>query len=186
MTLKYSGNIRELCYPFVYEHSSLCDYEIATDELCTLIGCAITELESDPQHRFADLCAFLEELQPRIFHLNGSIRGKVSISEADIAFLDAFFDRCEQEANERIQSFILPRGPRAVQLLHTCRSLGKKVIRHLVMIDSEGITVPEPLHRFVNMFVNLMFWLTVVINGRLGIVEPVYISPNYPARSSKS
>ena len=48
MPLKYSGNIRELCYPFIYEESALCDYEILTDELCTLVGCAITELESDP------------------------------------------------------------------------------------------------------------------------------------------
>ena len=38
MTLKYSGDIRELCYPFIYEDSPLCDYEIITDELCATLA----------------------------------------------------------------------------------------------------------------------------------------------------
>ncbi|OQX33102.1 MAG: hypothetical protein B0D91_15145 [Oceanospirillales bacterium LUC14_002_19_P2] len=134
MPLKYSGNIRELCYPFIYEESALCDYEILTDELCTLVGCEITELESDSENRFVDILEFLNELQPKMFHMNGSIRGKGSIHEEDIQRLDAWFDRFEEEIGGRIQSFVLPRGPRSVQLIHTCRSLCKKVVRCLVRI----------------------------------------------------
>lgn len=37
MALKYFGDIRELCYPFIYEESPLCDYEILTDELCAVV-----------------------------------------------------------------------------------------------------------------------------------------------------
>ncbi|USE35375.1 hypothetical protein [Endozoicomonas sp. SCSIO W0465] len=73
MTLKHSGDIRELCYPFICEDSPLCDYEIITDELCATLGGVITELEGD--ERFADIYDFLDQLQPRIFHMNGSVRG---------------------------------------------------------------------------------------------------------------
>ena len=185
MPLKYSGNIRELCYPFIYEESALCDYEILTDELCTLVGCSITELESDPENRFFDILEFLNELQPKMFHLNGSIRGKGSIHEEDLQRLDGWFDRFEEEIGGRIQSFVLPRGPRSVQLIHSCRSLCKKVVRCLVKIDAEGREVPDVLHRYGNMLCNLLFRVTVVINGRLGITEPEYISPNYPQRPPK-
>ncbi len=67
MVLKYSGDIRELCYPFIYEDSPLCDYEIITDELCATLGGVISELEGD--ERFADIYDFLDKLQPRIFHM---------------------------------------------------------------------------------------------------------------------
>lgn len=82
MPLKYSGNIRELCYPFIYEASPLCDYEIITDELCTVLGGIITELEDAPF--FVDIYRSLTELQPYVFHLNGSVRGKQAIHKEEI------------------------------------------------------------------------------------------------------
>ena len=30
------------CYPFIYETSSLCDFEVITDELCGHIGAAFS------------------------------------------------------------------------------------------------------------------------------------------------
>ncbi len=177
MALKYSGDIRELCYPFIYESSSLCDYEIITDELCTTVGGVITELEGDLC--FADICAFLEELQPLIFHLNGSIRGKQAIFEEQINWLSGYFDHFQNEIGNQLKGFILPRGGRPVQLLHSCRSLAKKTVRALVKIDAEGIEVPDVLHRFANMLCNLFFRLTLIINRRQGIIEPEFKSLSY-------
>ncbi len=177
MTLKYSGNIRELCYPFIYEDSPLCDYEIITDELCAVLGGAITELEADK--RFADIHDFLEKLQPKIFDLNGSIRGKQAIFEQQIIWLAEHFDRYQQEIEGELNGFVLPRGERAVQLLHNCRSLSKKAVRALVRVDADGIEVPDELHRFANLLCNLFFRLTVVINRRTDRVEPEYQSLSY-------
>ena len=177
MPLKKSVDIRELCYPFIYESSSLCDYEIITDELCATLGGAITELESDDQ--FADIYQFLDQLQPRIFHLNASIRGKQAICEEDIKWLAGYFDQYQEEIAGRLNGFVLPRGGRAVQLLHACRSQAKKAVRALVKVDTEGKKVPDELHRFANMLCNLFFRLTVVINGRLRIKEPAYTSKSY-------
>ena len=170
MTLKKSKDIRELCYPFIYELSPLCDYEIITDELCATLGGVISELEDD--ERFVDIYRFLDELQPMIFNLNASIRGKQAIFEEQIQWLAGYFDQYQTEIEGRLTGFVLPRGGRAVQLLHSCRSQCKKAVRALVMVDAEGVEVPDELHRFGNMLCNLFFRLTVVINGRLGIKEP--------------
>ncbi len=178
MPLKYSGDIRELCYPFIYEYSPLCDYEIITDELCTTVGGVISELEGDDH--FSDIVDFLVLLQPEIFHLNASIRGKQAVFEDDIRWLAEHFDRYQKEIDGQVTGFILPRGGRAVQLLHSCRSQSKKAIRFLVFIHKEGNhDVPHVLHRFANMLCNLFFQLTVVINRRSGIIEPGYTSKSY-------
>ena len=42
--LRPKSNIDELCYPFMYEDSSLCDYEIETDQLTRMVAWAIDEL----------------------------------------------------------------------------------------------------------------------------------------------
>ncbi|MTI15351.1 cobalamin adenosyltransferase [Sansalvadorimonas verongulae] len=183
MTLKYSGNIRELCYPFIYEDSPLCDYEILTDELCTLLGGVITELEGD--ENFGDIYDFLTALQPRIFHMNGSIRGKQAIFEEQIEWVAEYFDRYQKEIEGQLKGFVLPRGGHAVQLLHMARSLSKKVVRALVKVDAAGIDVPDELHRMGNMLCNLFFRLTVVINRRSGVVEPPYESLSYNLKPSK-
>ncbi|MBO9494418.1 cobalamin adenosyltransferase [Thalassotalea sp. G20_0] len=177
MPLKYSGDIRELCYPFIYEDSPLCDYEIITDELCATLGGVISELEGD--QRFFDIYDFLDQLQPRIFHMNGSVRGKQAIFEQQIQWLAGYFDHYQQEIEGQLHGFVLPRGGRPVQLLHSCRSLSKKAVRALVKVDAHGIEVPDELHRFGNMLCNQFFRLTVVINRRLGIVEPEYQSLSY-------
>ena len=177
MALKYSGNINELCYPFIYEESPLCDYEILTDELCAVIGGIITELEEG--ECFHDIHQFLQKLQPLIFDLNGSIRGKQAIYEAEILKVSKAFERFQQEIEGQIKGFVLPRGGRVVQELHRARSLAKKTIRALVRVDAQSIKVPDELHRFANLLCNLFFCLTVVINRRLGIIEPEYLSRSY-------
>ena len=184
MTLKYSGDIRELCYPFIYEDSPLCDYEIITDELCATVGAVISELDGDEQ--FADIQRFLSTLQPHMFHLNGSIRGKQAIFAPQIEWLAGYFDHYQNEIEGQLHGFVLPRGGRAVQLLHSCRSLAKKAIRAMVHVDRVGIEVPQELHRFANMLCNLFFRLTVVINRRLGIVEPQYQSLSYNLKPPKA
>ncbi len=81
MVLKASGNVGEISYPFIFEDSPLCDFEILTDELCTYTGLAISQVTN------TEVRESLERLQPKIFHLNGSIRGKCGIFEDDVQAL---------------------------------------------------------------------------------------------------
>lgn len=44
MAFKFGKNFDEMCYPFMYESLSLCDFEVITDELCGHIGAIISHL----------------------------------------------------------------------------------------------------------------------------------------------
>ncbi|KJG08802.1 cobalamin adenosyltransferase [Photobacterium kishitanii] len=179
MVLKFSGDIDELAYPFIFEDSPLCDFEILTDELCTYVGLAISQLDD------GEVQQSLIWLQPRIFHLNGSIRGKCGIFEADISKLKADYHYFRSQVSDNNKRFVLPRGVGPVVQLHQCRSLAKKVVRQLVKVDAVGKKVPSTLPRFSNLLVNYLFALTRVLNQQAGIEEPEYISINYPKPEAK-
>lgn len=178
MGLKHQGDLDELCYPFIYEQSSLCDYEILTDELCTLTGLAASACAA-LDAAGADVAESLLALQPKIFHLNGSIRGRCAIDEAEISWLKQQMHSFREQLTVSEPGFILPRGTGPVVLLHQCRSLSKKVTRALVRVDAEGREVPATLPRYSNLLTNYYFVLTRALNQRAGVEEPIYISANY-------
>ena len=175
MTLKRSNNKDELCYPFIYEHSYLCDFEIATDELCSHLGVILALLPED----FTDIAQDLDHLQPLIYHLNGSIRGRLALEETDIQWLLARYHHYQKLTAGRINGFVLPRGPLPVPQVNLARSSAKKAIRLMVRLDQEGVTVPDILHRFCNLLCNFFFVLTLYINQKLGIAETPFISKSY-------
>ncbi|MDX2321315.1 MAG: cobalamin adenosyltransferase [Moritella sp.] len=174
MTLKASGNIDELCYPFIFEDSPLCDFEILTDELCTYTGLALSQITN------TEVRESLERLQPKIFNLNGSIRGKCGIFEEDIQALLTDLNHFKAQVTDNAKRFVLPRGTGPVIQLHQCRSLSKKVVRQLVLVDKAGKNIPETLPRFANALTNYYFALTRVLNQEAGVAEPEYVSINYP------
>jgi ATP:cob(I)alamin adenosyltransferase len=175
MVMKPTKNLDELCYPFIFETGPLCDYEVATDELCALIGAILAELPVE----MADIQQDLQKLQPLAFHLNGSIRGRLAISEDDIIWLQQRLTHYKTEVRERISGFVLPRGTAPVPQLHQARSAAKKAIRWMVQIDAVGIEVPMLLPRLANLMCNFFFSLTLVINQRRGVKEPEFVSKSY-------
>ncbi|MDR2165510.1 MAG: hypothetical protein LBO79_07815 [Zoogloeaceae bacterium] len=175
--MKPGKNRAELCYSYIYDPSWLTDYEVLTDELATHIGMACSLLPSGES--LADIAADLECLQPLAFHANGSIRGKMAIEEADLAWIHERYARYREEAGERLGNFVLPRGVEPVPQLHLARSIAKKAIRALVRVEAEGRAIPVELPRFLNLVCNFCFVLTVVINLRRGVREPVFISKSY-------
>lgn len=169
------SDLREWCYPFIYETRLTCDYEILTDELCCHIGVVLSQLPAE----FTDIRADLEQLQPLIYNLNGSVRGKNGIFEADIEWLKTRYTYYQQVSEGRVTGFVLPRGPAPVPQLHLCRCTGKKIVRMLVRLEQEGRSFDETLPRFANVLANFFFVLTVAIKHRLNVEEVPYISINY-------
>lgn len=169
------ADLREWCYPFIYETRLTCDYEILTDELCCHIGVVLSMLPEE----FTDIRADLEQLQPLIYNLNGSVRGKNGIFEQDIEWLKARYTYYQQASEGRVTGFVLPRGPAPVPQLHLCRCTGKKIVRMLVRLEQEGRSFDETLPRFANVLANFFFVLTVAIKHRLEVTEVPYISINY-------
>lgn len=175
MALKFGKNIDEMCYPFMYEAASLCDFEIITDELCGHIGAIISHLPED----MPDIATDLEHIQPLAFHINGSIRGRLAVGEADQAWLQTRLNHYKHEVADRLDGFVLPRGTPPIPQLHLARSACKKAIRAMVKVDQEGKEVPMLLPRMCNMLCNFFFVLTLVINKRRGVVEPEFVSRSY-------
>lgn len=175
MPLKPTRNLDELCYPFIFETSSLCDFEVVTDELCAHIGAALSLLPAEMR----DIARDLDKLQPLAFHVNGSIRGRLAVDESDIAWLQSRQHHYRQEVADRIDGFVLPRGDVPVPQLHLARSAAKKAIRAMVRVDQEGKVVPPELPRLCNLMCNFFFTLTLVINQRRGLIEPPFVSKSY-------
>jgi ATP:cob(I)alamin adenosyltransferase len=175
MPLKSSKDKDELCYPFIYEQSCLCDYEIATDEMCSRIGMILSILSSSQKEVANDL----ETLQPLIYHLNGSLRGKLAISEDNQQWLLNRYHYYQDKTKSCVAGFVLPRGSQVAMQLHLARSLAKKAIRLMVSVDQEGITVPDILHRFCNLLCNFFFVLAIYINHQQGFKEKPFTSKSY-------
>lgn len=172
---KFRGDFDEMSYPFIYENSSLCDFEILTDELCTLTGLAGSQCVKYP-----DIQQKLFDLQPTLFDLNGSVRGRCTIDEPRLEWAKDMLQEIRQSTAQELTQFVLPRGTGPVVPLHACRSLSKKATRALVRVAEEGRAVPDTLPRFCNVLTNLFFAFCVSINEREGVEQPVYISQNYP------
>lgn len=182
MRLKLSSNIDEVCYPFMYEKSLKCDFEILTDELCRRIGGILAAMPEE----FPELIAELETLQPMIYHLNGSIRGKCALSEEDLVWLRDCYVRHRDLCADSISGFVLPRGASPVPQLNVASSAAKRAIRLMVRIhDEEEVEIPDVLHRFANVLCNYLFMLTVVVNRARGLKEIPFISESYRVRKSR-
>ena len=176
--MKLSRDWDEVCYPFIAESAYLCDFEVVTDELCALIGGALAATPPE----FDDVRADLEQLQPLAFHINGSIRGMLAVSEEDLVWVKARLAYYREQAGARVHAFVLPRGDAPVPQLHQCRSAAKKAIRCMVRVEEDGREVPGILPRACNLLCNLFFVMTQAINQRRGVEEVPFESRSYKVR----
>lgn len=174
--MKPSRDPDENCYPFLCEAGPLCDFEVATDELCGHIGAAVSLLAEPGMD---DIRADLELIQPLAFHANGSLRGRLAVSGDDIAWLKGRLAHWRAQPGGRVAHFVLPRGGMPVPFLHLGRSACKKAVRALVKVQAGGREVPEVVPRLLNVLCNLLFALTLVINRRRGQDEVPFVSLSY-------
>ena len=183
--LRPKSNIDELCYPFMYEESSLCDYEIETDQLTRMVGWAIDELsvlklEYPNNEELNRLEKELNWLLPLCYHLNGSIRGKLAITENDHQQLLDYYRKMKLLVEDSISGFVLPGGKSPVGILNQCSSISKKAIRLMVIIhNNENKEVADILPKFANLLCNYFFTATILINKITGFKEIPFITKSY-------
>lgn len=183
--LRPKSNIDELCYPYIYEDSLLCDYEILTDDLTRMVGWAINDL--DVLRRLYTENTELKKLEdqlnwilPLCFHLNGSIRGKLAITEEDHQQLLDNYRNLKTITKKSISGFVLPGGVSPVGVLNKCSSMCKQAVRLMVKIhNEEQKEVAEILPKFANLLCNYFFTSTVLINQITGFKETPFISKSY-------
>lgn len=172
-------DFRFMCYPYMRESQTTVDFEIRTDSLTTQIGLAASLTKEIP-----DVYSDLIELLPMAYHLNGSVRGKLAITEDDLMRLSNIYDYYVAEVKESIETFVLPQGSTAACVLHTCRSEAKKSVRALHKVSMEQ-DVPPILFDYAHLLANVLFVMAVYVNKQLGVEEIPFISKSYPTKPMK-
>ncbi len=180
MPRRLSRDKRELCYPFIFETGPSTDFEVQTDELCSAVGYALALLEQELAGEpalLAELKPELHRVQALVYHLNGSVRGRLAVEEADLDWLKDRYDH--HNGFGAVSGFVLPTGSPAVMALHLCRSGAKKSIRQLVRCEEAGLTVHDRLLRLANLLTNYFFCLTVRVKQHFGQEEIPFTSKSY-------
>lgn len=168
---------RYSCYPFMREKSCLVDYEIRTDSLTTSVGAVFSHLTEKEQIVIDDL----RVIQPLCYHVNGSVRGNLAITEADVQWLSNRYDYYVQQTGDITKKFVLPQGNGAASALHIARSDAKKSYRALHKVSEER-EVPEILFNFLGLLANVCFVLAVYVNQINDIQEIPFESKSYKLR----
>lgn len=168
-------DMRYLCYPYMREEASTVDFEIQTDSLAVRIGQAANLV------KLVEVKAELLELTEMAYHLNGSVRGDLAITEEDLKRLSWLYDRYVAETKELITQFVLPQGSEAATALHVARSEAKKSVRALHKVSLEK-DLPDLLFDYTHLLANVMFVMAVYVNKQLGVEEIVFVSKSYPRK----
>ena len=165
------------------EKISLVDYEIRTDSLTSRMGVVLSVLRENEACKvvFEDL----HVIQPQIYHLNGSVRGKLAILEEDLNWLSDRYDYYVEDAGDVIKQFLLPQGCEVAALLHVCRSEAKKSYRALHKVSEER-EVPEILFDYLGLLANVLFVMAVYTNRRNNIDEIPFVSKSYPTKQKRN
>ncbi|MEO4052333.1 hypothetical protein [Solibacillus sp. CAU 1738] len=174
-------DMRFSCYPFMREKSCLVDYEIRTDSLTTRIGSVFPKLEGEEVQVIVD---DLKVIHPMAYHINGSVRGKLAVTEEDLQFLSDRYDFYLQHVGEQFNRFVLPQGVEAAVRLHICRSEAKKSFRALHKVSEER-EVPEILFNYLGLLANVFFLMTLYVNKVSSQPEIEFVSKSYPIKKRK-
>lgn len=174
------SNFHEVCYPFIYEDGLLCDYEIATDLLCSQMGLAIELLPGE-----SPLIAELRRLQELVYHLNGSLRGECAVALADVQWLRQNYNKALATRNTRAKTtegkgqFVLPAGVASAACLHVARCHAKAVVRIMWRLQKQGIEVPRHLLEWANLLANHLFLMAEASNQLAGRSAIPFVSQSY-------
>ena len=162
---------KEACYPFLYEESKKVEFEILTDKLSSQLGFAASFAEGNFKNELLYVCEL-------VYHLNGSIRGKIAISESHVSFLVAKYSFYEEETKDGLR-FVVPAGSTLASSLHIARSIGKEVVRKMYLISKEEKTVDKVLFDFANMVSNYCFMAAIYANKINDVSEKEFVSSSY-------
>ncbi|WP_194190724.1 hypothetical protein [Clostridium chrysemydis] len=164
-------NIDLISYPFLNEDFGYVDHEVLTDSLSSFLGRILSKNTPLKEETFW--------LMDRVLHLNGSLRGKIAITEKDIKEGLDILNKYRDLNKDRISSFVYPTGHPLACEYHVARGEAKKVCRNLYRIKNSGLLVPEILIDFSNLITNILFVLSLEINRRNNVEEKIFISKSY-------
>lgn len=159
-------------YPFLSDDSGdlRCDFELLTDELASATGLLCAQVEDEA------LRAELLWLCQLIYHVNPTLRTRLTVTEEETARLAAAAERLRGESD--VRGFVLPCGCPAACTAHLLRVRAKCLVR-LLYRHMERHPVPPRLVDICNLLSGYYFFLALKLNALAGTAEVPYVSRNY-------
>ncbi|MEI7885252.1 MAG: ATP--cob(I)alamin adenosyltransferase [Clostridia bacterium] len=162
-------------YPFLCDQPEdlRCDFEILTDEIACQIGLLHALVKNEAlQAELLTLCEL-------VYHLNPSLRTFVTVTQAELAWLEECTKRLQKETKDSFFKFVLNQGCESACHAHIIRSKCKSLVRMLYQHLQQGHAVPDILLDFANLLSGYFFHLALKLNQLAGIAEIEFISRNY-------
>jgi cob(I)alamin adenosyltransferase len=154
-------------YPFLAEQELLCDYEIMTDELASMIGwCLSASIDVADQ--------FLVSV---VYHANGSIRAKLAVSPQDVECLELLYLSLDEQLGHWKQ-MVLPLGCELAMRWHLVRVKCKAVLRLMYQIACDH-TVDQVLFDWFHLLANYAFLRAILANQEYQHSELTFRSRSY-------
>ncbi|MGL5649186.1 MAG: hypothetical protein ACRDDY_15190 [Clostridium sp.] len=164
-------NIDLISYPFLNENFGPVDHEVMTDYLSSILG-RILSLDTPLYNE-----TFW--MMDRILHLNGSIRGKLAITQEDLDYGLNLIQKLKTLNKDRISSFVYPTGHPIACEYHVARGVSKQICRQLYLLKKANDNIPTILIDFSNLITNLLFVFSLEVNRQNNIEEKAFISKSY-------
>jgi cob(I)alamin adenosyltransferase len=120
----------------------------------------------------AELDAVLSSIQDKLFVLGGQLatpkKGTLSVTEGDVAELEAAIDRLDADL-PTLKTFIVPGGGRVGSALHVARTVCRRAERLVVALGpKEAGALPV---KFLNRLSDLLFVMARYANRTDGVPE---------------
>jgi len=130
------------------------------DELNSLIGLMLAQLENNPQ----SIKGLYAGIQHDLFNIGGEISmpGHSFINEGKVQKLEEQIDRLN-ELVEPLKDFILPGGSPAAATTHVARSVARRAERDLISLH-QAEEVQLTTRQYVNRLSDLLFVTARIIN----------------------
>ena len=162
-------------YPFLSEEPDdlRCDFELLTDEIASQIGLLRSKVE---EKKLKEDLLWIDEL---IYHLNPTLRTKLSVTEEEKDHLINLHDNLKDEYKFNDFNFVLPQGSESASLAHILRVQTKKLVRLIYRYCYQGNEVDPLLIDIVNILSGYFFYLALKLNKEDNVKEIEFISRNY-------
>ena len=162
-------------YPFLCDADEdlRCDFELLTDEMASRTGLLAATVD-DPA-----LKAELLWLCELIYHMNPTLRTRLTVTEEEKDRLVQAALRLKGQSDGRCQLFVLTQGCPAACQAHLLRVQGKQAVRMLYRWMHRGNQVPPLLVDLANLLSGYFFYLALCLNQAAGVDEVPYERRNY-------
>lgn len=167
------GKNEYVSYPFLYEKKSIVDFELATDELASCIGLAISNTPN------SDLKQELILIMEEVYHVNPMVRKQQAMDVVWIEWLQTRYLEYLEATKNRSSLFVLPCGSIGASTLHVCRTKAKKIVRLMYHLTEQGIVVDPTLFDMMNVLANYLFTAAMYANQLEGVQELPFKSRVY-------